>query len=59
MPARPAGTLAIATAERKNAALVAMADAIAAARDDILAANAIDMAERRGGGHVVASFSTG
>jgi glutamate-5-semialdehyde dehydrogenase len=37
------GPLAVATTDRKNAALAAMADAIMAGEDDILAANAIDM----------------
>ncbi|WP_026620086.1 glutamate-5-semialdehyde dehydrogenase [Ensifer sp. WSM1721] len=42
--ARP---LAIASAERKHAALVAMADAILARSDDILAANAVDLENAR------------
>ncbi|MEK1866195.1 MAG: glutamate-5-semialdehyde dehydrogenase [Ensifer adhaerens] len=47
--------LAIASAERKHAALIAMADAIVARTDEILAANAIDLENAREGG-VAASF---
>ncbi|MDK1490907.1 glutamate-5-semialdehyde dehydrogenase [Sinorhizobium sp. 7-81] len=39
--------LAIASAERKHAALIAMADAIVARTDEILAANAIDLENAR------------
>ncbi|ANK74922.1 MULTISPECIES: glutamate-5-semialdehyde dehydrogenase [Ensifer] len=47
--------LAIASAERKHAALIAMADAIVARTDEILAANAIDLENARESG-VAASF---
>jgi len=47
--------LAIASAERKHAALIAMADAIVARTDEILSANAIDLENAREGG-VAASF---
>ncbi|MCY1742710.1 glutamate-5-semialdehyde dehydrogenase [Ensifer sp. SL37] len=47
--------LAIARAERKHAALIAMADAIVARTDEILSANAIDLENAREGG-VAASF---
>ncbi|MEI2299164.1 glutamate-5-semialdehyde dehydrogenase [Ensifer sp. MJa1] len=47
--------LAVASAERKHAALIAMADAIVAAKDRILAANAIDLENARESG-VAASF---
>lgn len=50
-----AAPLASASAERKHAALVAMADAITAAQDDILAANAIDMENAREAG-ITGSF---
>ncbi|WP_429814832.1 glutamate-5-semialdehyde dehydrogenase [Ensifer sp. B1-9] len=39
--------LAVASAERKHAALIAMADAIVARKDEILAANAIDLENAR------------
>ncbi|NRQ16075.1 glutamate-5-semialdehyde dehydrogenase [Ensifer sesbaniae] len=39
--------LAVASAERKHAALIAMADAILARKDEILAANAIDLENAR------------
>ncbi|MDP9631875.1 UNVERIFIED_ORG: glutamate-5-semialdehyde dehydrogenase [Ensifer adhaerens] len=47
--------LAVATAERKHAALVAMAETIVNRRDEILAANAIDLENARQSG-VAASF---
>ena len=47
--------LAIASAERKHAALIAMADAVVARTDAILAANAIDLENARESG-VAASF---
>ncbi|MCP4316585.1 MAG: glutamate-5-semialdehyde dehydrogenase [Hyphomicrobiales bacterium] len=47
--------LAIATSRQKNAALVAMADAIIAGTDKILKANAIDM-ENAAGSDMAASF---
>ncbi|MBD9652518.1 glutamate-5-semialdehyde dehydrogenase [Ensifer sp. PDNC004] len=47
--------LAIASAERKHAALIAMADAVVARTHDILAANAIDLENARESG-VAASF---
>lgn len=47
--------LAIASAERKHAALIAMADAIVARTDEILSANAIDLENARESG-VAASF---
>ena len=47
--------LAIATAERKHAALVSMASAIVAHKDEILAANALDLENARETG-VAASF---
>ncbi len=47
--------LAVATAERKHAALVAMAETIVNRRDQILAANAIDLENARQSG-VAASF---
>ncbi|NUS69684.1 MAG: glutamate-5-semialdehyde dehydrogenase [Ensifer adhaerens] len=47
--------LAIASAERKHAALIAMADAIVARTDEVLAANAIDLENARESG-VAASF---
>lgn len=47
--------LAIASAERKHAALIAMADAVVARTDTILAANAIDLENARKSG-VAASF---
>ena len=47
--------LAIATAERKHAALVSMASAIVARKDEILAANALDLENARETG-VAASF---
>ena len=47
--------LAIASAERKHAALIAMADAVVARTHDILAANAIDLENARKSG-VAASF---
>ncbi|MGB7432293.1 MAG: gamma-glutamyl-phosphate reductase, partial [Ahrensia sp.] len=45
-----AAPLAVASDERKHAALTAMAEAIIAATDDILAANAIDMENARQAG---------
>src|SRR5258708_3718025 len=45
-----ARVLALAPAEQKNAALAAMADAIRAGRNDILAANAEDIAEAKAAG---------
>lgn len=45
-----AGPLAIASAERKHAALIGMAEAIMARKDDILAANAVDMENAREAG---------
>ncbi|OCP18221.1 MULTISPECIES: glutamate-5-semialdehyde dehydrogenase [unclassified Ensifer] len=47
--------LAVATAERKHAALVAMAETVVNRRDEILAANAIDLENARQSG-VAASF---
>ncbi len=47
--------LAVATAERKHAALVAMAEIIVNRRDEILAANAIDLENARQSG-IAASF---
>ncbi|WP_077968191.1 glutamate-5-semialdehyde dehydrogenase [Ensifer adhaerens] len=47
--------LAVASAERKHAALIAMADTIVARTNDILAANAIDLENARESG-VAASF---
>lgn len=49
------GPLAIASAEKKNTALNAMADAIMAASDAMLAANAIDM-EKASASDMAASF---
>jgi glutamate-5-semialdehyde dehydrogenase len=49
-----ARVLALAPAEQKNAALAAMADAIRAGRDDILAANAEDIAEAKAAGESAA-----
>ena len=45
-----AAPLATASAERKHAALIAMAEAIMADKDDILAANAVDMDNAREAG---------
>ena len=50
-----AGPLSIATAERKHAALVSMAREIEARKDDILAANALDLENARAAG-MTASF---
>eukprot|EP01031_Cornospumella_fuschlensis_P041040 gene41040-50065_t len=47
--------LAVATAERKHAALIAMAETVVNRRDEILAANAIDLENARQSG-VAASF---
>jgi glutamate-5-semialdehyde dehydrogenase len=47
--------LAVATAERKHAALIAMAETIVARKNEILAANAIDLENARESG-VAASF---
>lgn len=47
--------LAVATAERKHAALIAMAETVVNRRDEVLAANAIDLENARQSG-VAASF---